>query len=811
MKVLKEREIEKILRAHDIDGMKKALKIKNGNYFSSIIYKLERLVYNYNNRYDEVIYKLLEVILRDVLTTDNYLERCNKISEFRQKSSNIVEVLEKKLRRGNSVYNEFNSFIEYIDYINKQFDDSIKKSKINNDFIQVIKYLENVLRSNDLNNFDIIDKLLNYLDNTVVSEQDIVIDRCSKLNELKNIVKYGQNKINSKERHLFDYIYHKLDRIEIDVASNLKSKEEISSNKFDYLLSYLTKLMVDFNENHASSVYKVLEALENELIKGEQLDFLEESEKILKIRQAIVQRIKSTKKLERKSHQKYFYLKDIANRLENIEINMAYKIKSSEVVNNYNIVKYILFDLENISCTEKLLNQNPYIINAFNLKSMNILYLVVDKYLEAISNKGEDFYKKLCYYDKTLEAILTNKFIRIDNEVINNCMKKATSFYKSILKEGKSNEQISSWYRNLVSKLKDVESVPTKDELDKMYGVKKALYSEPDKNYSNNKNIENDDFIVTIDESSLVNKDDALGIRKLDSGLFELKTYIADPNSLFSMNSAPIRGARESAETIYYEDSKEEMFHPDIVNNYLSLDEGKLRNVRIYRFLIDKYGELVDFDISKSNVQVAKNYSYDEFNDLLNICHSSKEEEFIENLNILKNILNGKGVDADLIKSGDEISSAQKLVMIFMIYTNHKVAEYCSKNNLPFVYRHYNDDTTGVDKSILDSISWEKRKIYSRYLDEIGKISNNAFYSTESKNHDALGLGYYAHLTSPNRRYADILANQCIDNFYFNDLDDKNKERFENYLKRETARLNDKLRGIENYYEEYSRYVLTRK
>ncbi len=291
MKLLKEREIEKILRAHDIDGMKKALKIKNENYFPGIIYKLERLVYNYNNRYDEVIYKLLEVILRDVLTTDNYLERCNKISKFRQKSSNIVEVLEKKLRRGNSVYNEFNGFIEYIDYINKQFDDSIKKSKINN----------------DLNNFDIIDKLLNYLDNTVVSEQDIVIDRCSKLNELKNIVKYGQNKINSKERHLFDYIYHKLDRIEIDVASNLKSKEEISSNKFDYLLSYLTKLMVDFNENHASSVYKVLEALENELIKGEQLDFLEESEKILKIRQAIVQRIKSTKKLERKSHQKYFY------------------------------------------------------------------------------------------------------------------------------------------------------------------------------------------------------------------------------------------------------------------------------------------------------------------------------------------------------------------------------------------------------------------------------------------------------------------------------------------------------------------------
>ena len=59
--------------------------------------------------------------------------------------------------------------------------------------------------------------------------------------------------------------------------------------------------------------------------------------------------------------------------------------------------------------------------------------------------------------------------------------------------------------------------------------------------------------------------------------------------------------------------------------------------------------------------------------------------------------------------------------------------------------------------------------------------------------------------------YADIVANQCIDKFYFNNPSEKETKEFGKYLENETNYINDRLIGIDNYYEDYAKYVLTRK
>ena len=76
------------------------------------------------------------------------------------------------------------------------------------------------------------------------------------------------------------------------------------------------------------------------------------------------------------------------------------------------------------------------------------------------------------------------------------------------------------------------------------------------------------DFIVTIDNSKDVNKDDAFSVKRIDDDLYNLKVYIADPNSLFSNSSISMKDARNNAETIYLSDKEIEMFHPLVVNNY---------------------------------------------------------------------------------------------------------------------------------------------------------------------------------------------------------------------------------------------------
>ena len=75
-------------------------------------------------------------------------------------------------------------------------------------------------------------------------------------------------------------------------------------------------------------------------------------------------------------------------------MNIAYNVKSSLIVDNYNIIRYIMFELENMSYSESLIKNNPYLINAYNVLSDNVLNEVVDRLLAYIKDPNIS-YKKI--------------------------------------------------------------------------------------------------------------------------------------------------------------------------------------------------------------------------------------------------------------------------------------------------------------------------------------------------------------------------------------------------------------------------------
>ena len=817
---IKEKTIQRILGSNDSLELKKALKIRRSNdYFKEIINYLEKIIYNYDDKYVDVIYKLLDIIDQDIVFTEDYLDKCDKIILFRKNFSNLNRILSKKSKSDRYNYYEIKNIIDSLDKQDICFDNEVKTSKISNiSFDSLLDFSWGILKNSSIENFDIVCRILNYLEKELSINTNDILKKCDSISDIKTLIQYkidmmSDNYKKEKESiNNYNYVLRKLEKLEVNLRKkieddlNLREEENVSF----YLLENLERIVNNFSERNVDAVYKILGLLEKEIVKDNDSSYIKEVEKILELRKSVVNTIKSTKKNTRNSHRKYYYLRDIANKLENLEINIIYNIKSSEVIANYNVIKYIIFDLENIKYTENLINNNPYLINAFNLNSENIFSLLVDKYLDLV-NSDERYYKKLCYYDKTLDLLLKNKFIRIDDSVKKENINKITKIYKDRLMLGKSNEFISSWYKNLIDKIKDIEYVKDEKQLNKMYNIIVPKGEELDNPlFYSEKN--DKDFIVTIDNSKDVNKDDAFSVKRIDDDLYNLKVYIADPNSLFSNSSISMKDARNNAETIYLSDKEIEMFHPLVVNNYLSLDEGKKRNVKVYNYVLDKRGNFVGFDISKESIVVDKNYSYDEVNSLFNICYEEEEEKLIEDLSNIKNIINKQNSqDVFLKELGVNVTTSERIVASLMICTNSKVAEYFAKNGYPFIYRHYTDDRSCIDKSILDNVPNCERERCDHFLEEIGKTSNNAVYSLEGKNHDGLGLGYYSHVTSPNRRYADIIANRCIDNFCFSDLTDKQIKDFEKYLKDEVDYLNDRLEGIKNYYDDYAKFVLTRK
>lgn len=141
-----------------------------------------------------------------------------------------------------------------------------------------------------------------------------------------------------------------------------------------------------------------------------------------------------------------------------------------------------------------------------------------------------------------------------------------------------------------------------------------------------------------------------------------------------------------------------------------------------------------------------------------------------------------------------------------MTFLGNKLAEYCATRGIPLPYRHYvqhaNLNNCGIN---IEELSNSDKKEYTKIIKDIEKINLSAVYSINNKSHEGLQYAYYCQPTSPLRRSADILVNECIDKFYFDRINDKEASAFEEYLQNEIDYLNDKRHKAVKYIEKYNK------
>lgn len=589
-------------------------------------------------------------------------------------------------------------------------------------------------------------------------------------------------------------------------------KLENDQDIFKLLLEYLEKILKKFNVSYKSVTYKILGFLEELAIK-EDNNLMDKCSIITEEREKVIQLIKLVSKKDRQTSKKIIFLKDLANRLENLELNIIYNLKSPLILANYNIVKYIIFKLKDINYSKDLINKNTYLINAFNINSENIFNLIIEEYLKAIEKHAkEDESFNLFYYDEVLEQLLNNDKIKKDSEIIEKCIKKAINFDKQKNLTGKQQKKYICWFKHLIKKLDNPKYEDDFEAINNMYTVnffyKKSILEEGHtlgrKNQKTEANSLEKDYIITIDDSTTCDRDDALSIEKINNELYNLKIFIADPNTFCGKKSLLMKEARKRTETLYLEDQMIGMFPEEIVKAYLSLDENKNRLVREYSYKINTSGIIEDFKIKKKIIQVDRNYTYEEANVLITKCYDEKTEKTIENLLELRNLLTKRHINDTVL--AEDITTSERLIETYMIFNNNKIAEFFSSKGIPFVYRHHNLKRVMDDCGInLNSLPHNNRKRYAEIIKNMEKINLSAIYSCQKKNHEGLDLSHYCHSTSPIRRYADILVNECEDKFYFSRMSDKEIDKFEKYLTKEVEHLNDKAKGTAKYYEKYQK------
>jgi ribonuclease R len=315
----------------------------------------------------------------------------------------------------------------------------------------------------------------------------------------------------------------------------------------------------------------------------------------------------------------------------------------------------------------------------------------------------------------------------------------------------------------------------------------------------------------TIDPKTAKDYDDAISFKKLSNGNYEIGVHIADVSHYVTEKSELDKEAYERGCSVYLPDRTIPMLPFELSDNLCSLSEGDEKLAFSAIFEVTPNAKVISKWFGKSVIKSAKRFTYESAQEILD----KKSGEHFETLDILNKIAKSfrkektqKGaVDFESDEIAFELDEAgkpikiykkqrldtHKLVEEFMLLANKEVAEYVykyekkSKKIFPLPYRIH--DLPDKDK-IAELAIFVKALGHELIIGPTGNVTgkdlqalfaqiegkaeegliktaalrsmSKAIYSTKNIGHFGLAFEYYAHFTSPIRRYPDLLVHRIL-------------------------------------------------
>ncbi len=274
----------------------------------------------------------------------------------------------------------------------------------------------------------------------------------------------------------------------------------------------------------------------------------------------------------------------------------------------------------------------------------------------------------------------------------------------------------------------------------------------------------------TVDDEDTKDIDDAISFTDNENG-FTLGIHIADAGHWIKNGSLLSKEAHTRSTTIYLPERKIEMLPPNLSEDICSLIQGQDRLAISVMVNFNHLNELIDFKIVESVVNVNERLSYKEsderclkensiFHKLIELTNSLRlnrvsKGAIIFNLPELKiKVTENKEIILDKHKQN---SASQLIVSELMVLANSLVAEYMSENKIPCIYRHQEEPLETINFSL------EENAIIGMYKQR--RFMKRSEVSTKPSEHFGLGLKAYCQMTSPIRRYSDLVIHRQIKSF----------------------------------------------
>ena len=336
--------------------------------------------------------------------------------------------------------------------------------------------------------------------------------------------------------------------------------------------------------------------------------------------------------------------------------------------------------------------------------------------------------------------------------------------------------------------------------------------------------------IFTIDGDDTKDIDDAISLKILNNGHYELGVHIADVAHYVTEDSPLDKEAFNRGTSVYLVDRVIPMLPHELSNGICSLNPNVERLAISCVMEFDGSGNQIKYDIFPSVIKSRKQMTYKKVNDILerNIVADDYKEfaNTLKSMNDLAHILRKMKVkrgyidfDVDEAKilvdencKPTEVvlrdrGEGEKLIEDFMIAANECVASHIYFMNLPFIYRvHEVPEPEKISDflSFVSSLGYvvkgdptdtrptEMQNILNQLRDKpdykilstlLLRCMRKAIYRAENLGHYALGSKCYTHFTSPIRRYPDTTVHRLLHTYLMeNKIDNKTINKWESKL-----------------------------
>ena len=274
--------------------------------------------------------------------------------------------------------------------------------------------------------------------------------------------------------------------------------------------------------------------------------------------------------------------------------------------------------------------------------------------------------------------------------------------------------------------------------------------------------------VCTIDDESTTEIDDGLSVEYLADGTTKLWIHIADPTRLVIPGDELDLEARRRSTSLYLPTGMVSMFPTELATGPMSLVEGKVCSALSFGVVLDESGGVKEYEIHSSLIKPTYRLTYDDVDEMLQLGIQNEPEiaDLAKSSYLRRSWRKTQGAiqikmpeSVIKVKDNEEVtielidsSPSRQLVAEMMILAGQIGGTYGTEHNLPLPFRGQPQPELPPEEELLQLPPGPTRFCAIRSCMPRSEMSMSPI------RHASLGLDSYVQVTSPIRRYTDLLS-----------------------------------------------------